>query len=204
MNLEGPEQLGTPSEEQPVEEAEKADTARDIERSQETIQDEPEVPEGKSLELDPGKKRIMEESSEKRSGVLNEYMSSEIVSTGLNMVPYVGGPKMVHEAITGRHMTGKGLKGVERVIHAGVGAASISADFLGGGELASQLKLEGESALVVGKVGKVLMEKEEESKGRVFERTSKFMADHPEETAEAERYGDKRINDSRTLLESGI
>lgn len=209
--FENPEQFEPVAHEEPGPTPEQVHVDQDIEHGPEQVDEVPDEAEGAYLEMGPDRKKILEESGEKRSGILNEFMTSEVVNQGLNVVPYVGGTKMVHESIVGRDMSGKELSGAKRVIHGGVGAASMTLDFVSPGLEkpgmafgANVVKTEGETALIMGKIGETISDKGDEKSGRVFARTGKFMADHPEDTSEAERYADRRINDSRTLLESGV
>ncbi len=56
------------------------------------------------------------------------------VSEGANLVPFVGGVKMMGEAVAGKDMAGNELHGTDRVVHGVLGAGSLALDFTGIGE----------------------------------------------------------------------
>src|SRR5207245_1690312 len=68
------------------------------------------------------RERIMERFQEKRGNALTRVMTSEVVSNGLDLVPFAGGGKMLLESVSRKTLSGQELKGRDRVIHAAIGA----------------------------------------------------------------------------------
>lgn len=182
MTFERPEQLEKP------------------EQAPEQEDREPAKPEGTDVELSPERRKIMEQYSEERSGKLSKFMTSEIVSNGLNLVPFAGGSKMVIESISGRELSGHELQGKDRLIHAGVGVASLGLDFTGVGEVGKAAVVGGKAVIAAEKLAARLAAKGATRSARVFAKTAKFMAKHPKATRRAEEYADKRIRESAQLI----
>lgn len=72
-----------------------------------------------------------------------------VLSFGLDMVPALGPGKMACEAATGKDLTGRELKGPERLIHGASATLFLILDCTGGGAVASKI---GRGALEGGKV----------------------------------------------------
>ncbi len=57
------------------------------------------------------------------------------VSDGADLIPFVGGVKMMGESVAGKDVAGRTLSGRERVAHGAMGAGSLALDFTGVGEV---------------------------------------------------------------------
>ena len=123
-----------------------------FEQSKPTPEPAPPEQEGTDIELSPEKKRIMEKYGGERSGRLHDFMTSEIVSNGLNLVPFAGGGKMVLESVAGRELSGHELQGTDRLVHAGVGAVSLGLDFTGVGEVGKAAVVGGKAVIMAEKL----------------------------------------------------
>lgn len=161
---------------------------------------EPDSHEGADVELSPEKKSVMERYSQERTGKLTAFLTSEIVSNGLNLVPFAGGGKMVIESISGRELSGHELQGKNRLIHAGVGIASLGLDFTGVGEVGKAAVVGGKAVIAAEKLATRLAAKGATRSARVMNRTAVFMAKNPKATRTAEKYADKRIRESAQLI----
>lgn len=139
------------------------------------------------------KERTMEGFQEKRGAILTNVLTSETVNSGLNLVPFAGGGKMLVESISGKELSGHKLSGKERIIHGAIGAGSLALDFTGIGEMSKAGVLAGRSVGLVEKVGAGLATKGAVRSARIFEKTAEFMVKHPDLTAKAELYADSKI-----------
>jgi len=142
------------------------------------------------LENQEKKRSIMEHFGGERGEMLKGLLTSEVTSNGLDMVPFVGGGKMLTESIWGSKLTGEKLSGKERIIHGAMGAGILALDFTGAGEL---LSLTGKSPELVQKIGSKLAEKGMASGAKIFEKSAAFMAEHPDLTRKAEEYAQAKI-----------
>ena len=137
------------------------------------------------------KNAVRQQAQEERGNI-----ALSALNNGLNLVPFVGGGKMMLEAIAGKELGGKKMSGRERIIHAAVGASSAALDIFGGaGDLERGAFLAGRSTELIENIGGSLAEKGAAKSGRVFTRTAKFMADHPEVTDRTEHYADGKIKE---------
>jgi hypothetical protein len=136
---------------------------------------------------------VMERSQEERARMLTQVLTSEITSTGLDLVPFAGGGKMIVESIAGKKLTGKQLSGKSRIIHGAMGAGSLVLDLTGIGEAKDAAILAGKSVGIFEKIAAKLGEKGVARAAKIFLTTGRFMADHPEITAKAERFADQQI-----------
>jgi hypothetical protein len=134
-----------------------------------------------------------ESFQEVRSGMLSGVLTSEVVSNGLNLVPFAGGGKMLFESIAGKELSGAKLTGKERIIHAAMGAGSLALDFTGIGELKDGAILLGKSTGLVEKLGVTLAERGAEGSARIFARTAEFMTANPTLTTQAEKFAEAKI-----------
>lgn len=139
------------------------------------------------------KERTIEGFQEKRGAILTNVLTSETVNSGLNLIPFAGGGKMIVESISGKELSGHKLSGKERIIHGAIGAGSLALDFTGIGEMSKAGVLAGRSVGLVEKVGAGLATKGAVRSARVFEKTAEFMVKHPDLTAKAELYADSKI-----------
>ncbi len=139
------------------------------------------------------REKVMEQSQEQRGNMITNFMTSEIASNGLDLIPFAGSGKMVVESIAGKTLSGRKLTGKERIIHGAIGAGSLALDFTGIGEAKDIALLAGKSIGLVEKVGVKLAERGALKSAKVFEITSKFMAGHPQLTAQAEKFAEGQI-----------
>lgn len=139
------------------------------------------------------KERTIEGFQEKRGAILTNVLTSETVNSGLNLVPFAGGGKMLVESISGKELSGHKLSGKERIVHGAIGAGSLALDFTGIGEVSKAGVLAGRSVGLVEKVGAGLATKGAVRSARIFEKTAEFMVKHPDLTAKAELYADSKI-----------
>lgn len=150
-----------------------------------------------SREKQEAKEKVMEESQEKRKGLATRIATSNITSTGLDLVPYVGSGKMIVEAIAGKDLTGYKMSGKERIVHGLLGAGCLTLELV---PVAGTL---GKDAVVVGGRSIVFLERAAAkfgSKGlvkaeRIFQKSASFLARNPEITTKAEKYADKKLNE---------
>ena len=152
-----------------------------------------EVVSSENAENQAEKEATMEKFQEKRGGMIKDILTSEIVSSGLDLVPFAGGGKMMVESIAGETLSGQQMTGKDRIIHGAIGAGSLVIDFVGVGEIGKGGIIVGKGALWVGKAGEKLLSKGAVKGARIFEKTAKFMTAHPELTAKAENFAEKKI-----------
>lgn len=141
------------------------------------------------------RERIMEQFQEKRGNMLTNFMSSEMASNSLDLVPFAGSGKMIVESIAGKTLAGKKLTGKDRIIHGAIGAGSLALDFTGIGEAKNVAIIAGKSVGLVEKVGVKLAERGALKSAKVFEITSKFMAEHPQLVAHAEQFAEAKLRE---------
>lgn len=145
-----------------------------------------------AAEREHDREKVMEKYSEKRSGLLTEFLTSETVSNGLDLTPFAGGGKMLAESIAGRKLTGKDVNGRDRIIHGAIGAGSLALDFTGVGEAGKGAIITGKSVALMEKLGTRLAAKAPKA-GRIMARTVRFMRENPDKVAFAERYAETRL-----------
>jgi hypothetical protein len=153
------------------------------------------VTSGESAEAGEQRERIMEQFQEKRGNMLTNFMTSEMASNGLDLVPFAGSGKMIVESISGKTLSGRKLSGKERIIHGAIGAGSLALDFTGIGEVKDVALIAGKSVGLVEKLGVKLAERGALKSAKVFEVTSKFMAEHPQLVAQAETFAEAKIKE---------
>ncbi len=141
----------------------------------------------------PEKGRAIENFQKKRSGILTNILTSEIMNSGLNLIPFAGGGKILVESISGRELSGHQLSGKERIIHGAIGAVSLVLDLTGIGQMSKAGVLAGRSIELVQTVGAGLATKGAARSAQIFKKTAEFMLKHPNLTAKAERYADHKI-----------
>lgn len=167
-----------------------------VEATDDDIEETADNPPERSSAESEKRNEVMEEAQEKRGGMLKEFLTSEIVNGGLDLVPFVGGGKMFVEAAYGETFSGKELKGRKRVIHAGVGAGSLCLDLTGIGEVEKGAIIFGKSAVLLEKAGVKLAEKSAtEGTAKIFAKTAEFMVEHPEITKRAEQSAEIKIRE---------
>lgn len=155
--------------------------------------------EGRSVEREADRQKILERFSEERSGKLTEFLTSETVSNGLDLTPFTGGGKMIMESIAGRKLTGKEVNGRDRIIHGAIGAGSLALDFTGVGEAGKGAIIAGKSVVLLEKLGARLAAKAPKA-SRVMARTVQFMKDNPDKVAFAEKYAEERLQQGITIV----
>lgn len=139
---------------------------------------------------------VMEGAQKERGEMLKDVLTSPTVSGGLDLVPFAGGGKMVVEAAYGETFSGKELTGSDRVIHAGVGAASVALDCTGIGEVEKGAIIIGKSAVLIEKAGVKLAEKSAtEGTAKIFAKTAEFMVEHPDITKRVEQVAEIKIRE---------
>jgi hypothetical protein len=141
------------------------------------------------------REQVMEGAQQERQTMLTNILTSDLVSNGLDLVPFVGGGKMLVESIAGGKLNGEKMTGKERIIHAAMGAGSLALDFTGIGEAKDAVVVTGKGVQLVEKAGGMLAEKGAVKAANVFSKTATFMAEHPEATAVAEKYAENKIRD---------
>jgi hypothetical protein len=146
------------------------------------------------------KERTMEGFQQERGTILRDLLSFETMNSGINLVPFAGGGKMLVEAIAGKELTGNELTGKERVIHGAIGAGSLALDFTGIGEAGKVGVIAGKSIGLIEKIGARLSAKGAVRSARIFEKTAEFMVKNPELTAKAEIYADTKIKSLITKI----
>lgn len=163
----------------------------------EQIKNVGEVPESEqAIETQKGyneRQETIESFQERRGAILNGLLTDEIVNSGLNLVPFAGGGKMLVESISGKELSGHKLYGKERIIHGAIGAGSLALDFTGIGVMSKAGVLAGRSVGLVKKVGAGLAKRGAFRGARIFEKTAELMVKHPNLTAKAELYADSKI-----------
>lgn len=152
-----------------------------------------------SREGDVEKEKIMDKSQKEREGIVRRVLTSSLVSGAADFVPFAGGIKMTIEGAAGETLDGEKMKGKSRLIHTAVGVGSFALDFTGVGELAKAGVLGGKSVLVLEKLGAKFATKLPRA-SRIFSKTAQFMARHPELTAQAEKWVDKKIRKKATKI----
>ena len=145
------------------------------------------------VETGPERGKVFEQARFERGGILRDALTSTVVSNGLDLVPFVGGGKMLAESIAGNTLDGEELNGKSRIIHAAMGAGSLTLDLTGVGEVREGALLAGKSVNMIGKLASELTEKGAIKAGRLFEISARFMAAHPELTASAEQGAESQI-----------
>jgi len=76
------------------------------EAAQEADYDPQPMPEA-GPEAGPERDQIFEQASAERGGFLRDTLTSSLVSNGLDLVPFVGGGKMLVESIAGQTLNGE-------------------------------------------------------------------------------------------------
>ena len=147
------------------------------------------------IENQDEREKIKEQFQEKRGNILTNFLTSEVTSNGLDLVPFAGSGKMVAESIAGKTLAGKRLTGKERIIHGAMGAGSLTLDFIGIGEAKSVAIIAGKSVSLVEKIGAKLAAKGSIKSARIFFITAKFMTKHPQLTARAEQFAEVKIKE---------
>ena len=145
-------------------------------------------------EINPEKQEIMESFQEKRGGILTNFLTSEMISNGLNLVPFAGGGKMLIESFHGGTLGGEKLAGKDRLVHAGIAAASLGIDFTMLGAAGKGTILVGRSLPLIEKIGSQLVARGSLKSARIFAATSRFMAEHPKLVEEAEKAAEIQLN----------
>jgi hypothetical protein len=145
-----------------------------------------------------------------RGELLDKDMKIEVVSDGLDVVPFLGGTKMMIEALAGRTLAGDKLAdkegnhgGTRRIIHAMVGAGSLALDFVPvAGEVKDGTVFVGRSVGLVEKLGTKFAEKGAFKSAKVFETSAAFMAKHPEATKKAEQAAGAKLKGKADEIET--
>lgn len=140
----------------------------------------------------------MEEGRERRGELAKNIFTSEIVSNGLDVLPFAGSGKMIVESVYGGTLSGKELTGKDRIIHGAIGAGMLAVDFTGVGAAGRALSMSGRSLPLVEKIGATLAEKGVVKGAAIFAKTGEFMAKHPQLVARAEKYADTKIREHMT------
>lgn len=180
-----------------MEKAPETNTPEDLQNIEEHQKNNAEL---KDLEKSAEKERKIEELEAERGNMLVDILTSEIVSTGLDFVPFVGGAKMLVESIAGETLSHDELTPKERIIHGAVGATVLALDFIpligtAAGEGLKAGVLAGRSAGMVGKIGIEVAERGLPRAGEIFAKTSEFMAEHPKLTEKAEKFAEGKIKE---------
>ncbi|MCX6745239.1 MAG: hypothetical protein NTX82_06995 [Candidatus Parcubacteria bacterium] len=152
-----------------------------------------EVSASESAESQAEKEKTMEKFQAKRGGMIKDILTSEIVSSGLDLVPFAGGGKMLVESIAGGTLSGQQMTGKERIIHGALGAGSLVIDFIGIGEIEKGGLLVGKGIVLVEKAGSKLAQKGIIKGAKIFETTAKFMAKNPQLVEKAELFAEAQI-----------
>ncbi len=137
--------------------------------------------------------KVIEQASAERGNILKGVLTSPLVSNGLNLVPFLGGSKLLTESIASTTLDGNEVSGRSRIIHAAMGAGSLALDFTGIEDIPEGTMLAGKSVNLVGKLAASLAEKGAAKSARIFEISAKFMASNPNLTAKAETATELKI-----------
>jgi len=161
------------------------------------LYDEYEEPQESSVESREGDERnvIIEQAQQRRGNLLSKIMTSEIVSNGLDLLPFAGGGKMLVESASGKTLSGTELTGRDRAIHAAIGAGSLVLDCVGVGEVNKGRIVAGKSIGWMEKIGTMLSSRGATRGAAIFEKTAEFMASHPEAVRIAEQYTERKLKD---------
>ena len=136
-----------------------------------------------------------EEGRERRGELAKNIFTSEIVSNGLDVLPFAGSGKMIVESVYGSTLSGKELSGKDRIIHGAIGAGMLALEFTGIGAAGRALSMSGRSLSLIEKIGATLAEKGITKGAAIFVKTGAFMARHPQLVARAEKYADTKIRE---------
>ncbi len=137
----------------------------------------------------------MEEGRKRRGELAKNIFTSEIVSNGLDVLPFAGSGKMIVESVYGSTLSGKELSGKDRIIHGAIGAGMLVLDFTGIGEAGRAFEFAGKSLPLVEKVGATLAEKGAVKGAAIFAKTGEFMARHPQLVTRAEKYAEGKVRE---------
>jgi|GEM_PF-6811498 hypothetical protein len=132
------------------------------------------------------KEKIMEAFCEGRAGILERTLKSEMISSGLDFVPVVGGVKMTLEGVAGKTLSGKKLERKARIIHAGMGVATCALDFTGIGEAGKGAIIAGKGVAASEKLALKLAERGAVRGEKIVARGVELMKNNPELTRQAE------------------
>lgn len=141
------------------------------------------------------RREIFEQFGRERGEILNNILTHEVTSNGIDLVPVVGGGKMLSEALYGKTLSGETLEGKERIIHAGVAAGSLLLDATALGAAAKTGVLAGRSIKLVEKAGSQLAAKGATKSSRIFQSTARFMEKHPKLVEKMEQTADTKIRE---------
>lgn len=180
-----------------MEKSPETNTPEDLRNQQEH---EENIVELKEIEQSAEKQREIENLESERGNMLVDILTSEIVSTGMDFLPFVGGAKMMIESIAGETLSQEELTPKERVIHGAVGATVLALDFIpligtAAGESLKAGVIAGRSIGMAEKIGVKLAEEGLPKASEIFIKTSKFMAEHPKLTEKAEKFADGKIKE---------
>jgi hypothetical protein len=175
-----------------MEEAPEEITPEDIENQQEHLKNNEDL---KDIEKDLDKETKINILEADRARMLIDVMRSEAVSNIGDLIPFLGGPKMMIESIAGETLSGEELTPKERIIHAGAGAASLGIDFLAVGELTKGAILLGRSVGMVEKLGAKLAERGAIEAAEIFTKTARVMLENPKITEKVEKFADTKIRE---------
>lgn len=166
----------------------------------ESLEEKPDVDIESTAESEESKEQqetmeAMEEGRKRRGELAKNIFTSEIVSNGLDVLPFAGSGKMIVESVYGSTLSGKELSGKDRIIHGAIGAGMLALDFTGIGEVGRAFEFAGKSLPLVEKVGATLAEKGAVKGAAIFAKTGEFMARHPQLVTRAEKYAEGKVRE---------
>lgn len=133
---------------------------------------------------------IREKFQSERGKKLLKVFKSDAVSGGLNLVPFVGGGKMLAEAIAGETLSGEKLPdGKSQIIHGAIAIAILAMDISG----VTELKLAGNGVKILGSLAVKLGELGLTKAAAIMAKTVELMMRHPQLTAKAEQAIEAKI-----------
>ncbi len=139
--------------------------------------DDKEVRLGEEGKISKEEIETQEEIRRKEFIFIERMLTNEIISNGLDLVPFAGGGKMLVESAYGKTLSGKELRGKYRVIHGIAGSASILADFSGGGAF---IPITGRTVRWLELAAEKLTLKGVTRSAKIFEVTANFLKKNPE------------------------
>ena len=135
------------------------------------------------------RERAIEHAREGRGNLARTMLTSRAVSSGLDVVPFVGGGKIITEAVAGKRLSGEPLSGKERIVHGAVGTAALVLDVTGIGEI----RFVGKAIPLVKKMAEKLGTRGLTRAAKLFERTVVFMEKHASLVAKAEGVAEQQL-----------
>ncbi len=157
----------------------------------------PSAKEKASAEAQEQREKTMEGFREKRGGMFKRFLTSSLVSNGIDFIPFAGDIKMMLEAAMGKTLDGRKLTGTERIIHGSIATVGLVLEFFPGvGTAISEGGLvAGKSATWMARTAGFLGKKGAPKAAEVFVKTGAFMAKHPEIVLAAEKAVEMKLKD---------